>query len=266
MVGPPPTRVIVFTGGPELQLPVVDFVRHLDSDENLELVGVFCETDKIGLRGVVADLVRRRGLLALPLLIQRCLRGLKRLVTEPARIGLRRRTCRALGPRLHYESNLHSAESLQQIRSLRPQLGLVYGGPILRPELFQQPSLGTLGIHHGMTPDYRGKKTTFWAMYNGESSVGVTIQSVSSGLDRGDVILDARLPIGRAPLCVVNRRLERLGLDLYVKAIEQVRTGIANPKPQAEGSGPLYTDPSSGDILIFWIRYLRRLFGTTRKS
>jgi methionyl-tRNA formyltransferase len=264
--GTSPTRVIVLTGGAELQVPVIDFVRRLESDQNLELVGVFCEADLVGLRGVAVDLVRRRGLLAIPLLIQRWLRKLGRLILEPTLFVQRRHTRHQLESRLYFTSNLHAPESLDRIRSVRPQLGLVYGGPIIRPELFQLPSLGTLGIHHGMTPDYRGKKTTFWAMYNGESSIGVTIQSIGSGLDRGDVILEAKLPVGRAPLSVVSRRLERLGLDLYLQAIDLVRTGAANPIPQSEGSGTLYKDPTMTDLLVFWTRYLRRLFGSIRET
>jgi folate-dependent phosphoribosylglycinamide formyltransferase PurN len=261
-----PLKIVVFTGGAELQSAVVDFIERLESNESLDLVGVFCETDAPGAKGVLLDLWRRRGVLSLPLLLQRWLRIVARTIFQPRRVNARRRTRKLISPRLHYQPDLHSEVTLARIRALHPDLGLVYGGPILRSQLFELPRLGTLGIHHGMVPDYRGKKTTFWAMYNGEPSVGVIIQVIGSGLDKGDVVLDARMPVGRAPLPVVSARLEHLGLDLYMQAIEQVRTGTACYRPQGTGSGPLYRDPSAMDLLRFWARYLHRLFLPVGKS
>jgi methionyl-tRNA formyltransferase len=149
---------------------------------------------------------------------------------------------------------------VEQIDGIDADLGLVYGGPILRPELFEKPRLGTLGIHHGLTPGYRGKKTTFWAMYNGEAHVGVTIQKIGSGLDRGEVVAETRLPVGKVPLPIISARLERRGIDLYMQAIQDVRRGRAIFRPQPEGPGVLYRDPSFIEIMRFWARYVVQVF------
>lgn len=166
---------------------------------------------------------------------------------------------RHIEDRLHFAADLHGPSVLSQVRSIQADLGLVYGGPILRPELYEQPRLGTLGIHHGLTPGYRGKKTTFWAMYHEEKHVGVTIQKIGGGLDRGDVVAEARIPVGAAPLPVVSARLEKRGINLYMQAIEEVRQGTATFRPQPEGTGVLYRDPSFSDVARFWGRYVRRL-------
>jgi folate-dependent phosphoribosylglycinamide formyltransferase PurN len=260
MQAPDPWRVVVFTGGPELQPDVLDFIQRLEDIEDIEVVGVFCETGLQGFRGVVADLWRRRRLMAIPLLLQRWLRMIGRGIFQPRRSVFRRWTGALIAPRLQYATDLHSASLLARIRDLEPDLGLVYGGPIIRPELFELPRHGTLGIHHGLTPAYRGKKTTFWAMYNGEKSVGVTIQTIGRGLDRGDIVAEATIPVGRAPLPVVSARLQRLGLELYMHAIDEVRRGKAEYRPQSSGSGVLYRDPSAADVLRFWARYVSGLF------
>jgi methionyl-tRNA formyltransferase len=96
-------------------------------------------------------------------------------------------------------------------------------------------------------------------MYNGEEQVGVTIQKIGGGLDRGDVVAEARIPVGAALLPVVSARLERQGIDLYMQAIEAVRRGTARFRPQPEGTGVLYRDPSFSEIVRFWGRYFRRL-------
>lgn len=266
MVNSGPARIIVFTGGAELQGPVIDFIGRLESDDSLDLVAVLCQTDATGIRGVLMDLWRRRGLMAIPLSIQRLLRALARRLFRPRAASVRRRTLETVAPRVRYEPDIHSDRIIQRVREMQPDIGLAYGGPILRPMLFELPRLGTLGIHHGLTPDYRGKKTTFWAMYNGEPLVGVTIQRICAGLDRGDIILEAKLPVGKSPLPIVVQRLERMGLDLYLKAIHQVLDGTASGRPQTAGNRPLYRDPSATDVLQFWLRYLARVFNGTPRN
>ena len=256
-----PLRVVLFTGGAVLEDDCLDFVARLMERPEIELAGVFCEARTSGGMGVVRDLWRRRGLLAPLLLVQRALRRLVRTVAAP-RVELhRRRARRRLGERLHYVRDLHADAVLAAVAELEPGLGAVYGGPVLRPALFALPTRGTLGIHHGLLPEYRGKKTTFWAMYNGEDRVGVAVQKIGAGLDSGDLLREATLATGRTPPPLVNRRLHRLGLDLYVDAILSVYRGTDSYRPQPAGTGRLYHDPDGGDIVRFWLRYLGRLAG-----
>lgn len=252
-------RLVVFTGGPVLEDACVEFIGRLEAHPDLELVGVFCQARGAGLRGVITDLFARRGWLAPLLLGQRGLRRVVGTLLAPWRELHRRSLLRRLAPRIHFVPDLHARSVLSQLQALQPQLGAVYGGPILRPTLFGIPSQGTLGIHHGRLPDYRGKKTTFWALYHGEATVGVAIQRIGSGLDRGDVLCDATLEAGRLPLPVVSRRLERLGLDLYLEAVLSVQQGQAQFRPQPAGNAPLFKDPSGRDIARYWLRYLQRL-------
>jgi methionyl-tRNA formyltransferase len=145
--------------------------------------------------------------------------------------------------------------------ALSPDLGLIYGSPILKPELYEIPRLGTLGIHHGKVPEYRGNKTTFWAMYNGEPVAGVTIQKVNRGLDTGSVVKSGDVNTeGRTYQAVVHE-LERLGLDLYIQAILEVKHGTADYKPQNGAKGKLYRNPKPVDFLNFWGRQIRRRVG-----
>jgi hypothetical protein len=251
--------VVVFTGGAVLEDACVEFIGRLDAHPELEVVGVFCQAPEVGLPGIVADLARRRGWLTPLLLAQRGLRRLGKTLLAPWRELRRRSVLHRLAPRIHFVADLHAATVCSQVAALRPQLGAVYGGPILKPELFEIPRQGTLGIHHGRLPDYRGKKTTFWALYRGEETVGVAIQRIGSGLDRGDVLRDATLHTGRLPLPVVSRRLERLGLDLYLDAVLSVQRRDAVFRPQPAGGAPLCKDPSGRDIARYWLRYLLRL-------
>lgn len=256
-------RVAVFTGGAVLQDDCVKLIAALEARPEVDLVGVFCESAATGIRGVLRDLWTRRRWLAPVLFMQRILVRSTSTLTAPRAAAARRRLLRRLEERIHFEEDLHSPAVLSRIRELRPDLGAVYGGPILRPELFSIPPLGTLGIHHGRLPQYRGKKTTFWAMYNGEDRVGVAIQRIGTGLDRGDILRNAELPTRGMPLPIVRRKLERLGFGLYVDAVLSMRECNADFAPQPAGFGTLYKDPRTADIFKFWWRYAARLLRKT---
>lgn len=260
----PPLRVVVFTGGPVLEDACVELAGRIDATPALDLVGVFCETREPGLGGIARDLFRRRGWLAPALLLQRATRRLARMLLSPCRERARRQVLHALGPRIHFVPDLHARDVLAQIEALRAGIGAVYGGPILQPQLFALPTKGTIGIHHGLLPRYRGKKTTFWAVNNGEPEVGVAIQRIGAGLDRGDILRDATLPVGRRPLPSLVRELERVGLQIYLEALRELQRGEGHAHPQPQDRWHLFRDPTPGEMIRFWLRDLERILGRRR--
>jgi len=259
-----PIRVVMFGSGPELNPDANEFVCRLEEHPEIEFLGAFCQAESQSLRAVFMDLWRRRSWLAFPLLAIWVTKKAMRFLLQPREeIALQRRL-EKISDRIHFVSNIHAQNVLKQVRALYPDLGLIYGSPILKPELFEIPRLGTLGIHHGKVPEYRGLKTTFWAMYNGERVAGVTIQKVNRGLDTGSIVKTGEVSTqGRAYQAVVHE-LETLGLDLYMQAILDVKHGIAEYRPQSGAKGKLYHNPKPGDILKFWGRQIRRLAGIAK--
>jgi methionyl-tRNA formyltransferase len=154
--------------------------------------------------------------------------------------------------RIHPEPDLHAPVVLDRLRSLHVDLGLIYGSPILKSSLFQIPRHGTLGIHHGKLPEYRGKKTLFWAMYHGEKRAGVTIQRINEGLDTGEVVREGLVDVRNRRLSKVWRDIEDLGYDLYLEAIHDVRTGTATFVAPEGRKGKLFRDPTISDLITFY--------------
>jgi hypothetical protein len=257
-----PIRVVMFGGGPVLEHDVKQFLCRLEAAPEIELSGAFCQSAGQSRRDVVHELWQRRRWLAPPLLALNGMGQICRLLQRPwAERELDRQLARVAG-RIHYMPDIHAKGVLAQIRALAPDLGLVYGSPILKPALFEIPTLGTLGIHHGQVPRYRGKKTTFWAIYNGEQTAGVTIQKLSAGLDAGAVVNSGTVPVGRRLYGRIQNELLGLGLDLYLQSILQVKAGTAVFRPQEGAGGKLYRDPKFGDMVQFWQRQIRRCLGS----
>jgi methionyl-tRNA formyltransferase len=198
--------------------------------------------------------------LALPLLLAWIGGEIGQFLLQPRTELELNRKLKQLSDRIHFVSDIHAQTVLEQVRALAPDLGLIYGSPILKPVLFEIPRCGTLGIHHGKVPEYRGNKTTFWAMYNGEETAGVTIQKINAGLDTGEIVKAGEVCIGHRSRRAVWRELEALGLELYVQAILEVKVGTAVYRPQVGTKGKLYRNPKLGDLLSFWGKQFKRRF------
>jgi methionyl-tRNA formyltransferase len=201
------------------------------------------------------EIVRRRGLLA-PLAIGAHLVQAVGPLLRSEGVTVRRIARRAFST-MRMVPDIHAPEVLQYVRGLTPDLGLIYGAPMLRPELFEIPRLGTLGIHHGTLPAYRGRKTTFWEVYNGERTAGVVIQRVTSRLDAGEIVAQRGIPIAGQRYWRVAREVGEAGVALYVDAILAMRNGaLIRPPADATRPGRIYHEPTMRD----WLHLVRRRF------
>ena len=253
-----PIRVVMFGSGPELNPDAKQFLCKLEEHPEIEFLGAFCQAEGNSTAAVLMDLWRRRSLPSVPLLAAGVLNKVSRYVFDPQDDFIFKFKLKSMENRIHFIPNIHAPQVLEQVESLSPDLGLIYGSPILRPELFEIPKLGTLGIHHGKVPEYRGNKTTFWAMHNGEKFAGVTIQKVNKGLDTGSIVKAGDVEAYRRAYQTVFHELEALGVELYIQAILEVKHGVAELKPQKGAKGKIYRNPKLGDYIRFWGRQLKR--------
>jgi len=259
-----PIRAVLFAD-PFLAASADDFVHRLREHPSIELLAVYCQGPGAGSLARLNDLWRRRGPLGLVIALTEAGAGAVRIVFRSGRHRRRREALSAI----RVVPDLHASDILEQVRRLDPDLGLVYGGPILKPELFRIPKIGTLGIHHGRLPEYRGKKTTFWEMFNGEALAGITIQSIDAGIDTGRVIARSAVPIERKSYSRVWRDVQEVGVALFIDAV--LRTAAGEPGTGAGDAheaaprkpGPLYRDPKPAQLLRFW---LKRLPGRRRRT
>lgn len=256
-----PIRVVLFGSGPVLTHDVRQFICRLEAHPEIEFTAAFCQAEGRDWTAVARDFWRRRGWLAVPLLAAWVLHEAGRTLRHPRRERALARELNRLSDRIHFITNIHAPEVIAQIAALDADLGLIYGSPILKPAVFETPARGTLGIHHGKVPQYRGNKTAFWAMYNGEATAGVTIQKVNAGLDTGQIVKAGEVVIGKRSQRAVWQELEQLGLDLYLQAILEVKAGTATYTPQSGPKGKLYKNPKFGDLVEFWRRQWRRRLG-----
>lgn len=82
------------------------------------------------------------------------------------------------------------------VRSLAPDLLVVIAfGQILKRDLLEIPRWGALNIHASLLPKYRGAAPIHWAIFNKETSTGLTAMRMNEGLDTGPILYQERVPI-----------------------------------------------------------------------
>jgi peptidoglycan/xylan/chitin deacetylase (PgdA/CDA1 family) len=150
--------------------------------------------------------------------------------------------------------SLDSAATQRVVREFGPDLGLSLAAPILRPPLFGLPRLGTLNLHKGKLPDYRGMPPAFWELWNDERTVGCTVHWVEEGLDTGPIV--AETAVSResfATLRGLQLKLDEVGVELMRAAVGAVLAGSASMTPQRAG-GHTYRKPTLAQTAALYRR------------
>jgi len=108
-------------------------------------------------------------------------------------------------------------------------------GRIIPRDVFGMPRLGTINLHPSLLPRYRGAAPVEWAIINGETGTGVTVQMINERLDAGDIIVQERIPIPPDFTAEdLYDAVRPLGAALLLEAIDLLGAGKARPLPQNE--------------------------------
>jgi methionyl-tRNA formyltransferase len=152
-------------------------------------------------------------------------------------------------------NDVRSAESLARIASLTPDLVLsVRYGKIFGSAFLKIPKLGTINLHSGQLPQYRGVLPTFRALMNGDETLFPTLHYIEDGtIDTGGVIGIVAMKVEK------ERSLLWHILHLYPQSVALV---VATIRQIAEGKNPLaevqetegaayFTFPTEEEIAVF---------------
>jgi methionyl-tRNA formyltransferase len=94
-------------------------------------------------------------------------------------------------------------------------------------------ALGNINVHASLLPKYRGAAPIQWAIACGETVTGVTTMRINAGLDTGDMLLKAEMPIAVDDTAVtLSPRLSLLGASLLVETLRAFESGEVQPTPQ----------------------------------
>jgi methionyl-tRNA formyltransferase len=122
----------------------------------------------------------------------------------------------------YYVHSVNDSESENIITQLQPDIILQAGAGILKNNVFSLAKKATINVHHGLAPDIRGIKSTFWCLYYGLTDlIGVTCHKIDKNLDTGAILSQYRYPytLGDSFL-KVQEVLCQKGLELLIEALD----------------------------------------------
>jgi methionyl-tRNA formyltransferase len=192
---------IVFMGTPEFAVPALEAVRKAH-----EIVGVYTQPDRPVGRGLDlrASPVKAKAL--------------------------------QLGLAVHQPEKLTLPGEFEKLQALGPDAIVVVAyGQILRRNVLELPRLGCINIHSSLLPRWRGAAPIQWAILGGDAESGVSTMHLVEKLDAGDVLLQARTPIGAEDTAgSLHDRLMALGAELIVPTLAGLADGTLRGHPQDE--------------------------------
>lgn len=108
-------------------------------------------------------------------------------------------------------------------------------GQILTADVLAAFPRGVFNVHTSLLPRWRGASPIQSAILAGDAETGVTIMRTELGLDTGDVLLRARLPIEETDTAgTLADKLFALGAACIVTALTQVEQGTETYEKQNE--------------------------------
>lgn len=106
----------------------------------------------------------------------------------------------------------------------KTDLYILCGFPyIIKKNLFNIPKFGTLNLHAGPLPQYRGGSPLNWQIINNEKKVGVSIIKVNEKIDTGELLAQSNFRISsKDNIADVTRRAENEFLKIVKKGIKNL--------------------------------------------
>ena len=156
-------------------------------------------------------------------------------------------------------ADINSAESVQRVRELRPDLMVVTGWTrLLSAELLGVPAHGVVGFHASLLPHYRGRAPVNWAILRGEAMAGNTMMYLDAGTDTGDIIDQQPVPITADDTCAtVYAKVGEAGAGMLGRHLPALLAGTAPRRPQGQADGPPLPKRTPGMGITDWNRPAR---------
>jgi methionyl-tRNA formyltransferase len=139
-----------------------------------------------------------------------------------------------LGVSVIQPQSVRGAELHEMMTALHPDLLVVVAyGHVLPERILSIPKLGAVNIHASLLPKYRGPAPIQWAVINREIETGVTLMLMNKGLDTGDMLSSASIPILPDDTSgSLHDRLSLVGADLLIQTLNYYEMHRKNATPQ----------------------------------
>ena len=127
-------------------------------------------------------------------------------------------------------------EFVELLKTMAPDVIVVVAfGQILPKSILDLPKYGCVNVHASLLPKYRGAAPIQWAVIDGEKESGVTTMMMDVGLDTGDMLAKAIVPLDEKETGgSLFDKLSEAGGRLCVETLAKLEKGEITPEKQGE--------------------------------
>lgn len=156
-------------------------------------------------------------------------------------------------PVLQPES-LKTKEAQEELASIDADIMVVVAyGLILPQAILDTPKFGCLNVHGSILPKWRGAAPIQRAIWAGDSETGVTIMQMDAGLDTGDMLHIAKVPVTDGETSAsLYEKLAACAPGALLDVLNDLPHFIAQAKPQDNSLATYATKLSKDEALIDW--------------
>ena len=137
---------------------------------------------------------------------------------------------------VYQPKRVRDPECVEELRKYHADVIVVIAfGQILPKSILELTPYGCINVHASLLPKYRGAAPIQWAIIEGEKVTGVTTMQMDEGLDTGDMIMKAEVPISEDETGeTLHDKLAAAGAELCVKTLKALEDKTAVHEKQGE--------------------------------
>jgi len=151
-------------------------------------------------------------------------------------------------------TTMRDADLQAELAAFKPDLIIVVAyGLILPQEVLDLPTRGCLNVHASVLPRWRGAAPIQAAILNADETTGVSLMSMTAGLDCGPVFLSNSIELGVGETAgELHGRLATLGGELLVENLDEILSGSLTAAEQNESLATYAAKIKTSDARLEW--------------
>ncbi|EKO3378788.1 methionyl-tRNA formyltransferase [Vibrio fluvialis] len=155
---------------------------------------------------------------------------------------------------VYQPENFKSDEAKQELAALNADIMVVVAYGLLLPKaVLDTPKLGCINVHGSILPRWRGAAPIQRSIWAGDAETGVTIMQMDVGLDTGDMLKIATLPIEASDTSgSMYDKLAKLGPQALVECLSDIAQGTAVAVKQDDALANYAQKLSKEEAKIDW--------------
>lgn len=148
----------------------------------------------------------------------------------------------------------NSKKHIRDITHIKPDIAIVAGfSQIFNNALLNIPKLGTVNLHAGPLPKYRGGSPLNWQIINNEKKIGLSIISMDEGIDTGNILSKNFFKLNISDdIDVVHKKANILFSEMVIEVLNNIQNKSLKSIKQLSSQAIYWHQRSDEDGKIIW--------------